>query len=121
MLKVRYVEAIQHDDGRVSYKRPFYAKWDFPTLEQVVLLRELGYRFVTADLSMRQSYYARPWPLWAMLRLWRRCLDGHWGILAWLYRHGVFHFRTPEGVCKRWRDLGLGPNPQRRKSDGPAS
>lgn len=118
MLEARYVEETRHEDGSVSYKRPLYAEVMFRAPEQVALLEELGYRFVKEDLAWGRCYYARPWPLWAVLRLYQKGRETFWAVAGWLYHHGVFHFRTPEQMRKRWRDLGLGPNPQRRKSDG---
>ena len=109
MFEARYVEATQHENGSVSYRRPFYAEVLFPTPEQAALLRELGYRFVWGDPSMRRSFYARPWPLWAVLRLHQKMCRAFWETLKILYWWGAIHKVTPPGRATRLRDLRLGP------------
>lgn len=65
--------------------------------------------------------YARPWALWAVLRLRQKVRESFWAVVTWLYHHGIIHVRTPEAQCSRWRDLGLGPDPKWKKgsSDAP--
>lgn len=113
MLEAEFIETTQHEDGSATYKRPFYAEVLSPRSEQVALLQELGYRFVKKDIPWDRAFYARPWPLWAVLRLNRKVRDAFMAMAGWLYHRGVFHFRTPENLCVRWRDLGLGPGPSR--------
>jgi len=74
----------------------------------------LGYRFVKRDEETATSYYARPWLLWAIMRLRQKMREVYWASLDWLYHRGIIHWRTPECLPSRWRDLGLGPTPKDR-------
>ena len=111
MFEAGYIEATRYIDGLFTYKRPLYVVvglgWDCDE----ALLRRLGYRFVKSKPTARRYYYARPWPVWAALRGRGVMRQAYWGVLLWLYQRGLFHFRTPEAQCKRWRDIGLGPKP----------
>lgn len=112
MLEARYVEATQHEDGSVGYKRPFYALAELVAPSEVALLYRLGYRYVKRDISMRRYYYARPWPLWAALRLSQKISRTFWGVLLILYQWGLIHKVTSPAQRTRFRDLRLGPGPK---------
>jgi hypothetical protein len=118
MFEPRQVEIttlIGADDFIVE-KRPFV------TLFEEGLLRNcrpgftpeaLGYRRVSRDPFHRLTLYARPWVLWAILRLDTKMREFHWAVFDRLYKRGIIHVRTREGMRARWRDLGLGPTPKR--------
>ena len=74
----------------------------------------LGYRRVSYRIDFDNSLYARPWLLWAVLRLRQKMREVYWASLDWLYHRGIIHWRTPECLPSRWRDLGLGPTPKDR-------
>lgn len=78
----------------------------------VVRIFDLAYRLVERKPELAAGVYARPWSLWAVLRLRRRCLDRYWAAVDWLCHHGIIHLRTPEAMRIRWRDLGFGPDPR---------
>jgi len=115
MFEAGYIEATRYIDGLFTYKRPLYVVVDLGWDCDVALLRRLGYRFVRSEPAIGRYYYARPLPVWAVLRGQEVVHGAYWGVLRWLYQRGLFHFRTPEAQRKRWRDIGLGPSPQRRK------
>ena len=71
--------------------------------------RRWGYRLYAHDIAGPRGYYARPWALWAILRVreWTRL--AFWAAFGWLYRRGVFHLSSEEGMMARWRDVRPGP------------
>ena len=116
MLQPRPVEVetyFEPDGGygihtaRVT-KRPFYTAWDRQaTLQMYEAFRpeQLGYRLV--DLDSLVYYYARPWPLWAVLRTRVKIRGGFWWLLRWMHTHGWFYLDRSEGVPFRWRDVRI--------------
>ena len=78
----------------------------------IVEIFHLTYRLVERRPERAAGVYARPWLLWAILRLREKVRMAFWSSVGWLNRHGFIHFRTPEAQCIRWRDLGLGPDPK---------
>jgi hypothetical protein len=74
-----------------------------------------GYRYVRSDPSMALRYYARPWVIWAPLRLWEKltlwCSRAVYTIYHYGWKHRLFYFKTPEWERIRWRDFRLGCDP----------
>jgi len=97
--------------GDRSWRRDFGFTWPVPSTFRLSPRR---YRFVgrRPEYGGGAGEYARPWVLWAVLRLRQRAKDSFWSGMNWLYRRGIIHFRTPETMRFRWRDLGLGPDPR---------
>lgn len=72
-----------------------------------MLLRRWGYRRWGQDTVSPLAYYARPLPLWALLRTLERARWASWAFLWWLYNRGIFHLKD-EYADFRWRDVRLG-------------
>jgi len=120
MFEPRQVEAMTlWDDGEESYvvtKKPLVTRWEDRAVcncRPQFTPEALGYRRVSRDPFHRLTLYARPWVLWAILRLDTKMREFHWAVFDRLYKRGIIHVRTREGMRARWRDLGLGPTPKR--------
>ena len=114
-LRFKQVEAVSHwDDGETTVEiktKPWLTEWDCKGLLQVQAEfhpRALGYRFLEHRLDSRTDVYARPWPLWAVLRVHQRVLHAFYAVLHGAHRRGFIHLATRQGLRWRWRDLRLG-------------
>lgn len=117
----RLAQAVAELSGAISSGRKVSSRSSHPFVSPVVLaldkllenpdiarvvMEGLGYRQVRREPAMRAGLYAKPWPLWALLRGRGRLANWCWGILWWLSDRGVFH--VPEGVQFMWRNVRLG-------------
>jgi hypothetical protein len=120
-MRSQVVEVREHfdPDGNSGYgirtteivSRPFFTVWDARAVRQMheaFKPEQLGYRFVDRTPSMMVSYYARPWPLWAVLRLRVKVRDGFWRVMRWMESHGWLHLASGDGARFRWRDVRFG-------------
>ena len=119
-IRFRQVEATTHwDEGEETVEineKPWLTEWEavLTEVQSGFHPRALGYRFLERNPMRRTHIYARPFLVW--LYLWG-CLGvsrARRGLVQWLYQHDVIHFRTPESMCVRWCDLGLGSDPRRK-------
>lgn len=120
-LRFKQVEAISlWDEGETTVEiksKPWLTEWADLLLRQVRAEfhpRALGYRFLEHDPSHRVNVYARPLLVWLYLWLCLSVGRAFWWMEQVLYQHDIIHFRTPEAMRVRWRDLGLGPDPRCR-------
>ena len=70
-------------------------------------MKEFGYRPYKKDLTMLLEYYARPWPLWALLCGMQKMRRVWWYLLRVTYKR-LWHI-WGEGLEFRWRNIRLGP------------
>lgn len=120
MFELRQIEVTTLWDAGVEQvivtKKPLITLWEDRAriaCRQGFTPKALGYRVVLHRPETATTLYARPWLLWAILRLRQKMRDVYWASLDWLYHRGVIHWRTPVCMPSRWRDLGLGPTPKR--------
>lgn len=119
MFEPKPVEIVQDDDwtAHISVK-PLVSIFSDLVISQLsetnprLTPETLGYRLFKRDIFLRTGYYARPLALWAILRFRQKTIDVYWAMVEWLAHHSLIHFRTPEAMRIRWRDLGLGPDPR---------
>ncbi len=86
-------ELILHDegDGITSFDRPFmvcisnYGLYQLQSLNPRFTPRLLGYREVRRNFPLHTSDFARPWALWAVLRMAEKTKQGYRSLL---YRLG---------------------------------
>ncbi len=120
-IRFKQVDAVSHwleDETTVEIKgKPWLTEWSDRVLREVqeeFHPRALGYRFLEHLTWAKTDIYARPLLAWLYLWVCLRVSRVWWGLVQWLYQHDIIHFRTPEAMRIRWRDLGFGPNPRQR-------
>jgi hypothetical protein len=92
-------------------KKPFVTFWEDPLSSAYApefTPEALGYRRVSHDPSRRVILYARPWLLWAILRLREALRYQFWAFMRANRDIGAIHCKTQAGMCFRWRDIRLG-------------
>jgi len=115
MFEPREVEVTTFwDAGEEHYsatKRPLVTLWAddfFRGLRPALTPEMLGYRYVLRYPDRPLRLYARPWLLWAVLRVREALRYQFWAFMRANRDIGAIHCNTQEGVCFRWRDLRLG-------------
>jgi len=109
------VEVILEDNVPVIKKKPFviivtdrYLRFCYPAYTP----EGLGYRSVEYLIGLDAERYARPWLLWAVLKVEATLRHALWALMRSLWRRGIIHSRKPCYQRFRWRDLRLGPDPR---------
>ena len=80
--------------------------WDKPMSR--AMLRRWGYRRVEREEPYGLTMVARPWPIWAALRVNVGFCAGFWTVARWARRCGLIHSVVDPSVQTRWRDLRPG-------------
>jgi hypothetical protein len=69
---------------------------------------DFGYLPVYRGRSLRAWRAVWPLPLWALHVVGHGVWLMVWGVVDWLWRHGLVHFDSPENAESMLRDLRLG-------------